>query len=72
MSDKTEWTPAELAEELGIDAKTLRRNMRQIAAETPGSGGRWMIDAEFRAAIVKKLSTTHSRNVVRFRPKEAE
>ena len=62
-------SPKELATELAIDPKTLRRIMRSMAAETPGSGARWEIDAEFEQAIRDRVSRTHNRKVVKFVPK---
>lgn len=62
-------SPKELATELAIDPKTLRRIMRSMAEETPGSGARWEIDAEFEAAIRDRVSRTHNRKVVKFVPK---
>lgn len=62
-------TPKELANELNIDAKTLRRIMRSMAAETPGAGARWEIDAEFAQALRDRVSRTHNRKVVKFVPK---
>ena len=62
-------SPKELATELSIDPKTLRRIMRSMAEETPGSGARWEIDAEFEQAIRDRVSRTHNRKVVKFVPK---
>lgn len=62
-------SPKELATELAIDPKTLRRIMRSMAEETPGSGARWEIDAEFEQAIRDRVSRTHNRKVVKFVPK---
>ena len=62
-------TPKELAIELNIDQKTLRRIMRSMAAETPGSGGRWEIDADFEGALRERVSRTHNRKTVKFTPK---
>lgn len=70
-SDRKVWTPKELAAELNVDAKTLRRIMRSMTAEEsqPGSGARWEIDAEFVDAIRDRVSRTHNRKVVKFVPK---
>lgn len=62
-------TPKDLATELGIDPKTLRRIMRSLADETPGSGARWEITPEFEAVIRERVSRSHNRKVVTFRPK---
>ena len=62
-------TPKEMADELHIDAKTLRRIMRSMAAETPGSGARWEIGEDFADAIRERVSRTHNRKTVRFTPK---
>jgi hypothetical protein len=62
-------TPKQLAAELGLDPKTLRRIMRSLAAETPGQGGRWEIDSDFEDAIRNRVSRSHNRKVVSFRPK---
>ena len=69
MSTPTGKTPKELATELNIDPKTLRRIMRSMAAETPGSGARWEIDADFEQALRDRISRTHNRKVVKFVPK---
>lgn len=61
-------TPKELAIELNVDQKTLRRIMRSMAAETPGSGGRWEIDADFESALKERVSRTHNRKTVKFVP----
>lgn len=62
-------SPKELASELNLDPKTLRRIMRSMAAETPGSGARWEITEEFEQAIRDRVSRTHNRKVVQFVPK---
>ncbi|MET0643984.1 MAG: hypothetical protein ABWZ17_06370 [Candidatus Binatia bacterium] len=64
MSEKI--TPKELAAELNCDAKTLRRVMRSMTDEQPGSGGRWEIerDSEFHLAIAERVSRTHNRKTV--------
>ena len=62
-------TPKELAKELNVDQKTLRRIMRSMATETPGQGGRWEIDAEFADALRNRVSRSHNRKVVKFVPK---
>lgn len=62
-------TPRQLAEELIIDPKTLRRIMRSLAAEKPGSGARWEITPEFEAVIRERVARSHNRKVVTFRPK---
>jgi len=62
-------TPKDLAAELHIDAKTLRRIMRSLAAETPGSGARWEISPEFAEILRERVSRTHNRKVVSFQPK---
>jgi len=70
--DKSEgtMTPTELAAELGMDPKTLRRIMRSMTTKDvqPGSGGRWELDADAIAAIRERVSKSHSRKVVTFRP----
>lgn len=65
-------TPKQMADELHIDAKTLRRIMRSMAAETPGSGSRWEIGEDFADAIRERVSRTHNRKTVRFVPKATE
>lgn len=62
-------TPKDLAKEIGIDQKSLRRIMRSMATETPGQGGRWEIDAEFADALRNRVSRSHNRKVVKFVPK---
>ena len=62
-------TPKELAAELGIDPKSLRRIMRSIAAETPGAGARWEIGTDFADTLRQRVSRSHNRKVVRFTPK---
>ena len=62
-------TPKELAKELNVDQKTLRRIMRSMATETPGQGGRWEIDAESADALRNRVSRSHNRKVVKFVPK---
>lgn len=62
-------TPKELAAELGIDPKSLRRIMRSMAAETPGAGARWEIGADFADALRQRVSRSHNRKVVKFVPK---
>ena len=62
-------TPKDLAKEIGIDQKSLRRIMRSMATETPGQGGRWEIDAEFADALRQRVSRSHNRKVVKFVPK---
>jgi hypothetical protein len=70
MSDSIKgMSPKELATELGIDPKTLRRIMRSMAQETPGSGARWEIDAEFAEAIRDRVARSHNRKIVKFVPK---
>lgn len=70
MSDSTKnMSPKELATELNIDAKTLRRIMRSLASETPGAGGRWEIGEDFADVIRDRVSRTHNRKVVKFSPK---
>lgn len=39
-------TPNELAEEMGVSPKSLRRWMRKHMADTPGRGNRWAITPE--------------------------
>ena len=65
-------TPKDLAKEIGIDQKSLRRIMRSMATETPGQGGRWEIDAEFAQALRERVSRSHNRKVVKFVPKNTE
>lgn len=62
-------TPKELADELNVDPKTLRRVMRSLASETPGSGARWEITPEFADVIRERMNRTHNRKVVTFTPK---
>jgi hypothetical protein len=62
-------TPKDLAAELHCDAKTLRRVMRSLASETPGSGARWEITPEFADVIRERMNRTHNRKVVTFTPK---
>lgn len=62
-------TPKQLAEELFIDQKTLRRIMRSMAAETPRQGARWEIGEDFADALRERVSRTHHRKTVRFVPK---
>ena len=68
MSDETArtYSPKELANEIGCDAKTLRRVMRSMADETPGSGARWEIDEQFADLLRERMSRTHNRKTVRF------
>lgn len=62
-------TPKQLATELNIDPKSLRRIMRSMAQEQPGSGARWEIDADFADALRNRVSRSHNRKVVKFVPK---
>lgn len=62
-------TPKDLANELNVDPKTLRRVMRSLADETPGSGARWEITPEFADVIRERMNRTHNRKVVTFKPK---
>ena len=67
MSDEiVKVTPKELAAELNCDAKTLRRIMRSMTADQPGSGARWEIvkGSEFDLAIRDRVSRTHNRKTV--------
>lgn len=61
-------TPRQLADELGIDAKTLRRVMRSMTDKDsqPGSGGRWEIDAIAADAIRARVARNHNRKTVTF------
>lgn len=68
ISSKT-ITPKELATELNVDAKTLRRVMRSMAQDTPGSGARWEISEEFADKLRERMNRTHNRKVVAFVPK---
>ncbi len=63
-------TPKELAAELGIDPKSLRRIMRSMSVETPGAGARWEIGTDFADALRQRVSRSHNRKVVRFTPKQ--
>lgn len=62
-------TPRQLADELHMDQKSLRRIMRSMAAETPGQGSRWEIGEDFADALRERVSRTHNRKTVRFVPK---
>lgn len=66
------YSPKELAQEIGCDAKTLRRVMRSLASETPGSGARWEIDEDFAEILRERMSRTHNRKVVRFVAKDSD
>lgn len=67
-------TPAEVAKELNVDAKTLRRIMRSMTDQEnqPGSGARWEISADFKAVLAERVSRSHNRKTVAFVPKAAE
>lgn len=65
----TAMTPKQLATELNLDPKSLRRIMRSMAQDQPGSGGRWEIDTEFAQALRERVSRSHNRKVVKFVPK---
>lgn len=71
MTEINGFSPKELAAELNMDPKTLRRIMRSMAQETPGSGARWEIGEDFADAIRDRVARTHNRKVVRFVPKGA-
>ena len=53
-------TPKELAQELGTDAKTLRKFLREWApsreVDTPGQGGRWALTGRQAQEIRKAFS----------------
>lgn len=53
-------TPAELASELGSDARTTRKFLRSITPrdEQPGKGSRWAVEANARqlASLRKKFA----------------
>jgi hypothetical protein len=59
-------SPKDFATELNCDPKTLRRIMRSMTDDQPGSGGRWEIDtdSEFADAIRERVSRTHNRKTV--------
>ena len=59
-------TPKQLSTELGCDPKTLRRIMRSMTSEQPGSGARWEIerDGDFHKAIADRVSRSHNRKTV--------
>ena len=58
MSDdnKTTITPTELAAEMGISAKNLRRFMRSIFDERAGSGNRWALTPD----VVEYIKRRHA------------
>jgi hypothetical protein len=49
-------TPNELAAEMGISAKNLRRFMRSILDERAGSGNRWALTPE----VIEYIKTRHA------------
>lgn len=59
-------SPKVLATELGCDPKTLRRIMRAMTTDQPGSGARWEIerDGDFHKAITDRVSRSHNRKTV--------
>ena len=46
------FAPKDIAAELGIDAKSFRRWLRRQTSDRAGKGGRWVFDAEGKAALV--------------------
>jgi deoxyribodipyrimidine photolyase-like uncharacterized protein len=48
----TTFAPKDVAEKLGIDAKSFRRWLRRQTADRAGKGGRWVFDAETVEALV--------------------
>jgi len=65
-------TPRALAQELNISDKALRSIMRKLATETPGSGGRWEIDADFEALLTEYVQRSTNRKVVVAKAKVTE
>lgn len=57
---RKDWTPAQIASELNIDAKSLRRVIRtHVPVEYhPGKGGSWLIPADIVPEIVERIGQT--------------
>lgn len=58
-------TPKELASEMGLSAKNLRRFMRSISDDRAGSGNRYALTADAVAAI-KAAHKIGNRKVTQF------
>lgn len=63
MSDSKTITPTELAEDMGISPKNLRRFMRSILDQRAGQGNRYALTAE-TVAFIKAKHATGNRKVV--------
>jgi hypothetical protein len=59
-------TPKEIASDTGRDSKTVRRIMRSMTDEQPGSGARWQVESgsDFHVALVKRLTESHNRKTI--------
>lgn len=66
MSDNDMITPIELAKEMGISPKNLRRFMRSITDDRAGRGNRWTFDRETADMIIARYAETN-RTKVTFR-----
>ena len=55
-NDSTELTPKELASELGISPKALRRILRSMTDDRAGKGGNWKLDATTCDAIRTRIA----------------
>lgn len=54
-------TPAELAEFIGCDAKSLRRHMRKLTTERAGRGGSWDIAHDDALRIIASFKSCGGR-----------
>lgn len=62
----TKVTPKQYSEATFCDPKSLRRVMRSMTSEQPGSGARWEIEigSDFELALRNRISRTHNRQTV--------
>lgn len=54
------YSAKDLANELGIDAKSFRRWLRANTADRVNKGGRWVFTAESKAAFIEAYRTKHT------------
>jgi hypothetical protein len=65
-------SPKDIAEEIGVDDKLVRKFLRSMAPERPGKGGRWILPADEMDEIVEAFHVWHKGRSVVFSFRAAE
>lgn len=50
----------DLAKELNLDAKSFRRWLRSVTPDRANKGGRWIFNADAKAALIELYNTRHT------------